>query len=224
MAADAPKAEPDPLPSRQLDDELDQFLADDMLDDAGEYRSPGGEAQADQLLGVLRFLSRRASEIQATADGRVEGIRKWQAERIKTIDAERSRIEHLLEGWARAQHEASGGKTVTWKLPSGELRLRPVQSKVHVLDDKESPELLRQAGLIGLLTEHPATYTVAKREVAEAAKRGAGPVVSDVLTPEPGYSVHYIPVPGTVPEDGEYLPGVSLLVPVVDRKFTAAPK
>lgn len=222
QARSAP-AEPEEAPA-PLDDELDGWLAADMLDEDGEYRSPGGEAQADQLLGVLAHLTRRAGDIKVTAQARVDKIAEWARERTESIDRERARIETLLEGWTRAQHEASGGKTVTWKLPAGELRLRPQQRKIHVLDDKATSEALRTIGQTGLLQEHPVTWTVSKTRVKERAGEELGPVAADVLVPEPGYVMHHIPVPGTDPADGEFLPGVFMLVPVEARKFTAAPK
>lgn len=217
---------PDPAPAEPqrtpLDDELDGWLAADMLGDDGDYREPQGHPEADQLLGVLAFLAHRQLMVDATAAGRIATIQQWKAERTEQLDRERDRIEAKLEGWARAQHEASGGKTVTWKLPSGELRLRPNQRKVHVLDDQGSADLLRRAGHGELLTEHPATWTVSKTNVKKRAGDTLGPVAADALSPEPGYVAHLIPATGD-PTTGEFLPGVYLLVPTEARKFTAVP-
>jgi hypothetical protein len=93
-----------------------------------------------------------------------------------------------------------------------------------VVDDKTSSDALRTIGQDGLLQEHPVTWTVSKTRVKERAGDGLGPVAAEVLVPEPGYVMHHIPVPGSDPEDGEYLPGVFMLVPVEARKFKAAPK
>lgn len=212
------EADPEPL-----GDDLDEWELETMLDDEGMVRTPEDDTHADKLLGVLAYLERQKARIARTAEGRISSIKTWQVDRETRAQYQIDEITHRLEGWARAMHERSGGKTVTWKLPSGTLALRKARTKVHVLDATETPEMLARAGRYDVLSEHPITYTVDKKAVAELVKNEAqrGPALTEQIGMPAGYVAHHVPVPGTEPGDGEYLPGVYLLVPVEARTFEA---
>jgi hypothetical protein len=219
-ALQATPPEPGPEP---FGDDLDGWELDTMLDDDGQVRTPDDDAHADKLLGVLAYLERQKAKVARTAEHRIGSIKTWQVERTEVVQRDIDRIAHQLEQWARAMHEGSGGKTVTWKLPSGTLALRKARTKIHVLDDKETPEMLARAGRYDVLTDHPATYTVDRKAVAELVKKPEqrGPALSEQIGMPQGYVAHHVPAPGTDPGDGEYLPGVYLLVPIEARTFEA---
>lgn len=214
-------ADPEPAP-RHLDEELDAWLSDDMLDDAGEYRDPADDAHADQLLGVLAAIGRRSAEVQATAAKRRERIDAWEAERTATLAREAEQVQARLEGYSRQVFERSGGKTQTLKLSNGTLKLTKARTRVHVLDATEVPAWLRSVGLGGLVKEQTVTTTsVVKGAVqAELVKdRPVGPEVEGALAGiDPGFKAHHI-----VTDSGEKVPGVYLLVPEVAHTFKADP-
>ena len=218
-------AEPEPVAAElePFGDDLDGWELDTMLDDDGQVRRPENDAHADKLLGVLAYLQRQQAKVARTAEHRIQSIRAWQADREAVAQRDIDRIEHQLEQWARAMHEQAGGKTVTWKLPNGTLALRKARTKIHVLDERETPEMLARAGRYDVLNEHPITYTVDKKAVAELVKKPEqrGPALSEQIGMPAGYVAHHVPVPGTEPADGEYLPGVYLLVPQDERNFEA---
>ena len=219
----AVEAEPVAAELEPFGDDLDGWELDTMLDDDGQVRRPEDDAHADKLLGVLAYLQRQKAKVARTADHRIQSIRTWQADREAVAQRDIDRIEHQLEQWARAMHEQAGGKTVTWKLPNGTIALRKARTKVYVLDDRETPEMLARAGRYDVLNEHPATYTVDKKAVAELVKKPEqrGPALSEQIGMPAGYVAHHVPVPGTEAADGEYLPGVYLLVPIDERNFEA---
>lgn len=235
-AAGMGPAEPD-APPVALDpaaDDVDRWLAREAMepgeDDEPEFQAPEDAAQADRLLGVLKFLQRELADIDTTHATRVAELDRWKAERHGFFDGEIARIEQLLEGWTRAVHVDShpdpDKRTLSWKLSNGTLRLTANRTKVHVLDTQASPGLLIGAGYKGF-TSTVETTTVAKNAVAEHAKADGrqGPPVAEqsALAPE-GYVAHHIVAPDADPDDGVFLPGVYLLVPIEARSFKAVPR
>lgn len=189
---------------------LDDFDRSVAAADDGEYDAPEDVAGADRLLSVLRAIERDEAEINAVYEARLADLDSWREDRMHGVTRAKGRITHLLEGWARAMHKDTERKT--WQLPSGTLTLRGRQPKLAFRDDEEAVAI----NLAGRFGEHVrrVTYAVNKNVVKNLLK--AGPRADE--PPEDGYVPHL-----AVTDDGEYIPGVRVMVPEQD-KFRAAPR
>ena len=107
--------------------ELDQaaafFDGDRAVDDAA----------AEKAMRALRFCDRQLARWEALAKAEKERIDRWLEEQANPLLARRQFFERCLEGYTRANHEATGAKSV--KLPSGTVALRQTPPKVEVIGD-----------------------------------------------------------------------------------------
>jgi hypothetical protein len=207
-------------------DRWSESQALDLEDTDAIYEAPEGQAQTDRLLGVLRFLDRIDADVHAVVAARTAELHQWRADRLQVTANRRQQIERLLEGWARAQHAASGGRTKTWKLPSGTLTIRPAQLRLVVSGD-EQIAATRARNVLGEQARRT-TYSVAKDTVKGLVVPGA-PVHRDAagapIDVPVGYTAHRAMVRDDSTESGstgEVLEGLVLLVPTQDT-FKAKP-
>ncbi len=206
-----------PAPQFGAEADLDDWLEGQAQQDADFdeiYAPPADSAQADRLLGVLRWLERQENEAQAVAEARHQEITEWQLGRQHSIEQRRSHIERLLEGWARHLRAISGGRDKTWNLPNGTLILRSGQPRLVIVDD-ENAIAIRVADRWG-----PAAMQVKRTVVKAVVKAGTTAGASAPLLAEaPGYTAHTVVDKAT----GEIIEGMALLLPDRDA-FKAKPK
>jgi phage host-nuclease inhibitor protein Gam len=204
-----------PLPHEHaVTDDFDEWLEQQARRDANWdeiYPEPTDATATDRLLGALRYLRRQIDDAGFVADARVAEIREWQHQRTTTLQARVDHIERLLEGWTRAQHELSGGRSKTWNLPNGTLTLRAAQSRLVVEGDEDdvARTLQRRFGASSMVR--------LQRRVMKDAVKGVmepGDVVNRSDTP-PGYEARAVGVPSN---DGfDSIDGLVLLVPTQDK-------
>lgn len=225
--ADRAAADPEPEgPPSWADDDLDAFEADDLIGEDGTYRMPEADADADQLLGVLARVRRSQAEIKATADRRRAKITEWETDRTARFEREALGMEARLEAYMRQVHERSTAKRPpqSIKLPHGTLSLTKARTRIYAMPS--APEWLAAASYGDELLAPEKARAVAKDAVAKLVadeKNWGPPADGGVAGADKGYVPHRVPVPGTDPADGEYVPGVFLLVPEVTHTFKASP-
>lgn len=191
-------------------DQLDTWLEERTHEIENE---PDNRGPIDRMLGACRAINRERAEVEATYAHRVAELAQWRDERFAVLDGRRSRLETRLEGWARAEHERTGGRDKTWKLANGTLEIRPADDVIELAasPDKIGDEL--KAVGHGDLTFPKATAS--KTLILQAIEKGAyevGPPVADYELPagRQTYTAHRVI---TDPDAGEALPGVYLLRP-----------
>lgn len=115
-----------------IDTTLEQAL-DEWLTGGTEelYGTPENQEQADRLLGALRGVRNRKEAVHDLVTQRIDAVKVWERQQWDQLGAREQELERLLEGWARAQHADTGRKT--WKLPAGELRVRPLRPRTDLL-------------------------------------------------------------------------------------------
>jgi hypothetical protein len=215
-----------------VEDLLDAWM-DGLADDIGGV--PADTGQADGLLWVLRHVRQRIMEAEEVAAERIADITGW-LEAVATPLANRaSYLETMLEQWAQAEHERTGRKT--WKLPAGELRVRP---RLVRSDTVTAPSAMDEgvidtiADLVPMAVEYE--VKVKPGEVKKLAHAGA--VVHGLPVPD-GYEARQavitmlVPPPPDGPEDppsGDpdpavgagrqdlVVPGIVLYVPLPGRE------
>jgi phage host-nuclease inhibitor protein Gam len=123
----------------ELEDDMQAWLAGD-----GPYGQPGDDPDApkdaDGANRLLRARARREAEladIALLADAEHARIAEWVADRAAGPTREVEAIDRALEGWARATHDASGGRVKTWKLPNGTLKLTAARESL-IVDDLDA--------------------------------------------------------------------------------------
>jgi Gam-like protein len=202
-----------------LDVGLDEWLDAPTTEPDWE---PDGQADANRLLGVIRHIDRQLAEDNATWAAVIEDAKRWRDARAEVLEKRRDRLVAMLEGWARMRHAWSGGRELTWKLPNGELKLRP--QPVRCEPDASQPEddvcdQLITAGHDDLVKT---SYTLRKGDAKKVAV--AGERIEDYSAPE-GYAAHQavMEVADAPREEWPVLPGVVLLQPINERKFSAVP-
>jgi hypothetical protein len=211
----------DPALETDLDDWL-IGLTDPGDDDTLGDGTPDAEV-ADRLLARLGRLDRKAAEVTEVVKSRRAAVEAWAAERLEVIDGERARMTDLLEGWARQVHDAT--KQVTWKLPSGQVTLRPGQPRLIFLN--EDTDAIAGALLKNGHEEFVQVETV--RKVPKAAIKAAVKPGDDAavdLPPEEGWRYVLAVYEEADPETGEIylstLPGMVMQV-ATRRVFRASP-
>ena len=88
------------------------------------------DAAAEKAMRALRFCDRQLSRWEALAKAEKDRIDRWYEEQANPLLARRAFFERALEGYTRANHEATGAKSV--KLPSGTVSLRKTPDRVEV--------------------------------------------------------------------------------------------
>jgi phage host-nuclease inhibitor protein Gam len=189
------------------EDQLDAWLNEDTLElDEGP---PADTVQADKLLRARRWVRRQQADVKATVAARKRELDDFAARRNEQFARRVAELEKLLDGWARAEHAASGGKTVTWQLPSGTVKLRPAPDRLEYTGDAEdvAADLVR-AGHEALTKTQvlPAGKNEIKARVLD------GPVIDGFEGAPEGYTAHYAVLDDGSEQPSEVLPGMVLLV------------
>lgn len=200
-----------------LDDYLDGALAE--LDGP-----PAGQDQADRYLWALRSVRRRITETEAVAKARIDQVTAWRDDEVGRLNERAEYLAGLLEGWAQAQHEDTGRKT--WKLPAGELRVRPRMVRAEVTWPADSEQYARNARVIEGLVPEAVDRTVNVKPGEVKKRATAGGLLEGYSCPE-GYEAREAVLPAEGEDGLTVVPGVVLLVPVKGRTgkvFTAVTK
>jgi hypothetical protein len=188
---------------------LDDFLDGALTDWDGP---PEGIDQADKLLWALRGVRRRQAEVAAVAKARTDQVNAWRDDQLASLGRDEARLSALLEGWAHAQHEDTGRKT--WKLPAGELKVRPRMVTADWMGD--DPAALAKVVPEAVVTEQ----RVMPGEVKKIAQRGYRWPERDPCAP-PGRLAYHALVAG------KEAPGIVLYAPAPGRdgrQFSAVTK
>jgi hypothetical protein len=211
----------DPALETDLDDWL-IGLSDPGDDDTLGPGTPDAEV-ADRLLARIGRLDRKAAEVDSVVKARRAAVEAWAAERLEVINGERERMGALLEGWARQVHDATG--QVTWKLPAGQVTLRPGQPRLIFLTDDTDAV----AGAL-IDTGHEEFVQIETvRKVPKAAIKAAAVPGDDAavpLPPEEGWRYVQATVEEPDPETGEIYttPLPQMVMQVATRRvFKATP-
>jgi hypothetical protein len=199
-----------------VEDQLDQWL-ERSLAELGE--EPADLDHAGKLLGAMRGIDRRITEVDATVERRIKELRAFQnAQRIPLLER-RAYLDKLIGGWALAEWERTGRKT--WKTPDGAIEVRPrkvrtvIDSRIDLTDE-----------VIGTIEATLPSAVKVERSILVSGVKS-----DDVWTIEPGRMIRDYPdvPPGyaafTVlryPRDvagalGEELPGLVTFLPLGGR-------
>lgn len=162
-----------------LDATADYFDGDRTVDDAA----------AEKAMRAVAFIDRQLARWEALAKAEHDRIDAWLAENCNPLAGRREFFLRCLEGYTRANHEATGAKSV--KLPSGTAQLRQTPPKVEVIGDP-IPEVHGDMVRTSLSFD--------KNRVKERTK--PGPVLEDEDAP-PGYEAR-----AAVDGNGELVPNV----------------
>jgi hypothetical protein len=175
------------LPVDPDDFERDEFADLDATADYFDGDRAVDDLAAEKALRAVRFIDRQLARWEALAKAEHARIDAWLAETCNPLAGRREFFERCLEGYTRANHEATGAKSV--KLPSGTLALRRTPDRVEPLPDSKPQERF-------------ARVTVAwdKNRVKEATN--PGPILEDYDPPE-GFIARE-----AVDTAGERVPGV----------------
>lgn len=158
-------------------------------------------ANADDANRLLWHLRRVQTEIRTVGDlydAERARLDDWRQSRLEPLTGRAEGLERALEGWARA----NGAKTTN--LSNGVLRLRPPRSHVEIGDASAFTEWALHAGRYDLLSTTPAKV--------ELARLGRQP--SDIMSgdeEDPARCEH------VVTDEGELVPGVTVVTPLNDR-------
>lgn len=201
-----------------LADDLQAFLSEPTEDGWDLNLQPEGwhpatSHDADRLLRGIRRHENELAEIKALAGAEIKRIREWAEDRAAGPERQIAAAELAVEGWARAEHRASKGRTVTWTLPNGTLRLRPGRQSLVVDDEAETVAFLIEVGAESLI----------KREVRRTElKRQVGvikPSHEETEGVEDAGREHWLAV-----YQGAIVPGVHLETPALPTFTQSAPK
>ena len=132
-----PPIEPD-------ESELDAYLIGDLDAEVDDWRPDLDDAQADRSLRAVAAIDRQLARYEALAKAERDRIDAWLAEVSNPLVGRREFFVRCLETYARANHEATGAKSM--KLPNGTLQLRAGRTRVEATDDpsEDAPaELVR---------------------------------------------------------------------------------
>lgn len=210
-----------------IEDLLDDFIegALDLVDDDAPAES---QEQADRLLYALRGVERRAAEVDAVVEARIEEIRAFQTAQRDQLDARASYLRNRLAAFAFGENERTGRKT--WRLPAGELSVRVrtnhcvIDPDIEALPD-EARGLILTAAANAIAERVPAAVVRSTRILPGEVKKAARPGADVVDHPAPpGYKA----CEAVLGEGDEtiVLPGILFFVPVDGRdgkRFTAKP-
>lgn len=125
---EAEEGEPVPLPERPA---IQRFeITDDGL--------------AEWAMRKLAAIEAEEREVAERAEGWIEEIRAWKAERDRPLAARRAFFEGALTAYLRRLREESGEKIKSRKLPSGTIKSTGSKPKVAVADDEAIADFLRE--------------------------------------------------------------------------------
>ena len=194
-----------------MSDDFDPFADDDLTE-------PVRPEDADRLLWRIRHLDAKLDDNRRVAAAQMAVIQRWEMRRAEVINAERDRLERLLEQWARANHRVDSRQT-SWSLPHGVVRLAQPRYSTIVDDPDAAVKALQEMGADWLIKH---TYAVRRDEllaVTVGAKGGLDSGVIPIDRPEDADDRQgwYQPV-----LEGEVIPGVRLVKPA-ERSFTQKP-
>lgn len=120
-----------------LEDEMQEYLAGGDGYGSEYDGEPDAPADAEGANRLLRARGRRQKEladIGRLADAERARIAAWVEDRAAGPGRAIEALDRALEGWARAEHEATGGRVKTWKLPNGTLKLTAARESL-IVDD-----------------------------------------------------------------------------------------
>jgi len=206
-----------------------EALLDDWLDGTANELDPADDQdQADRLLGALRRLRQRRAEVKAVAQARIEQVQAWHADTDGALADREEHLTGLLAGWAHMAHEATSRKT--WKLPAGELRVRPrMVTAEWAPDGPVETQIDQVAGYVPSAVE--TTRSVKPGQVKRVAVPGTRWPERDHLAPEGRCAYTALVYLPAEEQGGEartaVVPGVVLFVPEAGRagrQFTAVTK
>lgn len=204
-----------------LEQQLDEWL-EGALDELGDD-PPRDQEQADRLLRAAAATMRRLSAIEELADRRIAEIMDWRDGETAPLNQRMLWLEKRLRQWALAENERTGRKT--WKLPAGDLKVRPRRPRTIVTAD----DPIKVAGHWRLLGLESAVHTTTTLMASEVKKRvEPGDLVAGYPAPD-GYEARYamVAIRDAADPDMVPVPGVVLLVPKEGREgltFQADPK
>ena len=193
--------------------------------DAAEYDTeparPETAERADRILWRLRTAERELESFRELVAARKAQLDAWLADMSRGPERVIAYCERALEGYARYQHELSGGRTVTFKLPNGVLKLTKPQGKLIVDDEAELLAVLDQ-----LAAEHMTAgeawpelvRTERNVRVAELKKVATWLLMEgdELEGADPDYDHYKLVI------DGELIPGAHLQTPR-QRTFKQTP-
>lgn len=182
--------------------ELDEYLSSMEDVDTTEEPPPiGNEAEADRDLRRLASLSRREARVKDAVSYERDRLQTYLQRQQEIVENARRWLTLRLEGYALANYERSGTKTVS--MPWGTLRLA---RRTRVMTTDDTPPVNAPPALVRV------TRSWDRRALAGLE---LGPVAEDVPT-EPGWCTHEALLP-----DGTPCPGVYLSVN--EAAFSASP-
>jgi hypothetical protein len=166
-----------------LEAALDAWL-EGALDELGE-EPPDGLDQAGRLLGAMVGVDRRIAELDEYVARRVYELRAFHSDQRAGLDQRREHLARLIEGWALAEWERTGRKT--WKLPEGEITVRPAQQRaeLHEAHEPTDGDIEQVKALL------PAAVKVERSILPGTVKKAAKPgaELPDYDAPD-GYTAH----------------------------------
>lgn len=162
----------------------------DFSDGEGEPPPLEDADQANRILRTIAYFERERQQIVDLGSAELRRLKAWTEERVATVDARIAWHARSLEGWMAGQDR------VTVKLPNGEVRTRPQQPKVVALlpengDPDAQLDTLESLSIPGLLRT---TREIAASAVAKMAE--PGPIVADLVSPDPDREIHCAVIPG----------------------------
>lgn len=207
-----------------LESQLDAWLSGGTEE---IYGPPEDQEKADRLLHALRGVRNRKEQVDDLVKERIDAVRVWGSQQWDQLSAREAELERLLEGWARAQHADTGRKT--WKLPAGELRVRPLVPRTDLVPGTDVAKLGADVQAMtgpGMLPSAAVKTEVKAQLGVIKANTSPGELVADFPTPE-GYEARQAVASfdfGGPELQHRVIPGVVLLVPLdgpAGQRFSA---
>jgi len=196
-----------------IEERLDDWL-ESALRDLGE--EPRDLDHAARLLGALRGVQRRRSQVEQLVARRISELTTFRDREVAPLIERAEHLEALIASWALAQNEETGRKT--WKVPEGVIGVRPRRPRLDV------DHTLDRDMVVGLVRGLRHDYVRVEEDVDRAAVKAdaePGALIPDYrpdLIPD-GYEPREALVPSLRDPAGPLVvvPGVVLFVPKLGR-------
>lgn len=165
-----------------LDEQLDAWLEGALAELDEE---PADLDHAGKLLGAALGVERRMAEVSAYVSRRMAELSAFAETQLAPLQARRDQLETLICGWALAENERTGRKT--WKLPEGEITVRPLQPRAELNTARDVTDGDVDHAALLLPDSVKVERKILPGEVKKVAKPGAE--LPDYDAP-PGYTAH----------------------------------